>query len=614
MADAMRVIDLGALGDGGVEIDGVRDGVTGGGRISSLGDVDGDGLADFAVTSGFFNRSNPNYDMIFFGQGALTPTLGPSDLDGQHGFLVRTSQPAMAAGDVNGDGLDDLLLRTYTNFHRSGAILYGDGDHTETEMAVPTANGPDGLVLTFDEHVAVGDVNGDGFDDVLSDVRAYDFYSGEARLVLGGPTGTDTSFTFAHSKDSYIDGAAASLGDINGDGFDDFGIRGGLGYPYHNTMYVVFGRASMGPMDLDLMTPDQGFVEEETAKKAGDINGDGFDDFIIRHSVVFGHAGPWSDVAAAAVDGSNGFMIVGRTSNYDPIEAAGDFNGDGFDDLLCGDYKDSSHGDRAGAVYIVYGHAGGFDAAVDVNTLTSETGLKIVGALPGNEIGFLMTALGDVNGDGVDDIGISDPNHLAADTGLDSGAAYVVYGLLPEDAVNRTGGAGDDHLVGGGLNDRLSGLKGADALYGNGGRDLLAGGTGDDVLRAGDGKDKLIGGDGADTLVGGEGKDKLFGGTGGDVFRYESAAQSSTTSRDLISDLGVGDIIDLRLIDADVNTEGDQAFSLVSKFGRHAGDLVLTYDNHSHITLLQGDLDGNGKADFAIQIQGQHLDFTGFVL
>lgn len=165
------------------------------------------------------------------------------------------------------------------------------------------------------------------------------------------------------------------------------------------------------------------------------------------------------------------------------------------------------------------------------------------------------------------------------------------------------GGWGDDKLTGGIEGNVFYGdLTAPDARDGN---DLLRGRGGDDTLH---------GGGGDDTLSGGTGTDLLTGDTGNDTFRFEGVGVSTPAASDLITDLHPGDIIDLHQIDANTTQDGDQAFVLVGSFSGNAGELVMSYDSSAGVTLLEGDVDGDGQSDFEIRMSGDHTGFTGIVV
>lgn len=172
------------------------------------------------------------------------------------------------------------------------------------------------------------------------------------------------------------------------------------------------------------------------------------------------------------------------------------------------------------------------------------------------------------------------------------------------------GSLGNDLLSGGANNDRLYGDGGKDTLNGGNGLDTLAGGAGDDSLSSNGGNDVLLGGGGNDILTGGAGKDLLTGGAGADDFIFLSANDTRSTpkGRDVILDFNKsqGDKIDLSAIDADLDVRGDQAFTFIGKDGFSGVDGELRYYGRNGVTFVQADLDGDYKADFAIELSGTY--------
>ena len=160
-----------------------------------------------------------------------------------------------------------------------------------------------------------------------------------------------------------------------------------------------------------------------------------------------------------------------------------------------------------------------------------------------------------------------------------------------------------DVLAGFGGDDTMLGFDGADGLFGGFGADVIYGGDGDDRLRGGAGRDVMTGDAGADVLLGDAGPDRLSGGGGSDSFRYLRIADSPDGSsfRDSVRDFAHdADTIDLRPIDAALTASGNQAFVFIGgrPFSDTAGELRYTRAQH----LLQGDTDGDGDADFEIDL------------
>lgn len=187
----------------------------------------------------------------------------------------------------------------------------------------------------------------------------------------------------------------------------------------------------------------------------------------------------------------------------------------------------------------------------------------------------------------------------------------LVYGTAAANEMNGAGGG--DFLRGFGGNDHLVGGDGDDDLDAGTGNDLVEGGAGLDGLSGEAGDDTLRGGDDADILGGGLGKDRLSGGSGADDFAYVSIGESTVgAKRDVITDFSQadGDKINLLGIDANTTTGGDQAFDLTDDqsgagpFTHLAGQLHFKYEKGN--TIVEGDVNGDGKADFQIELIGHY--------
>ena len=268
-------------------------------------------------------------------------------------------------------------------------------------------------------------------------------------------------------------------------------------------------------------------------------------------------------------------------------------------------------------------------AAADVGNWES-SGILDVSALFGSAPGTLFLA--DVQAHSVVDGGI-------AENGLAQGGQLLLLAAPGADhlpAVSRTEVDGVGRVIGSRFADTIIGDDGANRLFGRGGGDRIDGGGGKDILRGGGGADLLIdtgggrdhidGGRGRDTIVGGGGRDVMAGGKGRDVFAFKTVDDMGLTggSRDRIKDFHHGiDMIDLSAIDANGAAAGDAAFSLLH--GRQAsftgaGAELRWYqadhrgDRHDK-TIVAGDVNGDGKADFKIELTGLiHLSAADFLL
>jgi VCBS repeat-containing protein len=163
---------------------------------------------------------------------------------------------------------------------------------------------------------------------------------------------------------------------------------------------------------------------------------------------------------------------------------------------------------------------------------------------------------------------------------------------------------GPGAIVGSAGNDILNGTSGADVIYGQGGADAITAGNGDDVLFGGADKDTLTGDAGNDTLNGGAGRDDMTGGTGADIFRFYLASESTLIDLDRIRDFtpSQGDKLDLSFIDANTVLGGNNDFTLGgASFTGVAGQLIQGTTASGY--LVQGDVNGDAIADFAVEIR-----------
>lgn len=231
-----------------------------------------------------------------------------------------------------------------------------------------------------------------------------------------------------------------------------------------------------------------------------------------------------------------------------------------------------------------------------------------------------LTDLVDINGGGGPGVqGTDSPETINGQNNDD-----VINAMGGDDVVHGRGG--NDSIHGGDGNDQLSGDAGNDKLYGDAGNDILRGGPGQDRIWGGRGEDmifgaaandRLRGGADDDHIVGGKGHDVMWGGGGADVFDFNFASQSTNarSGRDLIKDFTHQDTIDVHTIDADKTHAGNQDFDFIGRQQFHDEAGELRFARHGSDTFIYGDVNGDGKADFTIQLDdGMKLTASDFML
>lgn len=333
-----------------------------------------------------------------------------------YGFSVAS------AGDVNGDGFSDIIIGA--PFNDAGGndagrayIYFGSYviDYTADVILTGTAGSKAGYSVS-----SAGDVNKDGYADVITGAIGYNSNTGRALIFYGGNNMNNTADVIldGQSAGELFGYSVAAAGDVNRDGYSDV-VVGAYAYSgYTGKAYAFFGSASMdNSAELVFLSGDPGSAFGNSVASAGDVNSDGFRDIIISEILgpsAFGKA--FIYLGGVNMDNVADIIMTGLTpADYfgSSVSSAGDMNGDGFDDVIVGSFYFNA---QTGAAYIFYGGAN-MNNTADV-TLNGTAGVDIFGAS--------VSGAGDVNGDGFKDVIVGARQNDAG--GNNAGSAYLFLG------------------------------------------------------------------------------------------------------------------------------------------------------------------------------------------
>ncbi|MFA6028181.1 MAG: hypothetical protein WC752_04615 [Patescibacteria group bacterium] len=372
--------------------------------------------------------------------------------------------PLSSAGDVDNDGYDDFLVSSPFTTNGTAYLIYGQSDSLasaslSTFVKFSGEASGDGASYSVS---GAGDVNSDGYDDILISATSNDngggINAGAVYLIYGkseqytgttslGSLGTNGAKFTGEVASASVGEWTATAGDINNDGFDDFLASAPKTVVDAGTIYLIYGKSekysgttsfgSIGSNGAKFIGEAGGDTAGYCARTAGDVNNDGFDDFIT------GAAGNHN---AGGADAGAAYLIYGQSAKYSgsntlgslgaydtkftgeaaddsagyAVSSAGDVNNDGFFDILIGsDYNDESF-ENAGATYLIYGQT------ENLTDASLSTAVRFTGEAAGDRAGYSTSPAGDVNGDNYDDILIG--AFANGDGGVEAGAAYLIYG------------------------------------------------------------------------------------------------------------------------------------------------------------------------------------------
>lgn len=412
-----------------------------GDAVAPAGDVNGDGYEDVIVGAPQFNAGTIEEGRAFvyvgsaFGLSATAAWTAESDQ-----YAAWFGASVAGGGDVNGDGFDDVLVgapryENATALEGRASLFHGSQAGLDA-TAVWTGEGDQSNAAYGASCAIAGDVNGDGFDDIAVGAPLYAvdgvFNLGSVFVHHGSAAGvesTATSTVYPDETVTLFGDSVGSAGDVDGDGYDDV-IVGAPYYASYGAMYE--GRAYVYMGSAAGLVADPAWVAESdqqyaylgaSVASAGDVNADGFDDVIVGAPsydnpdqdsgaafVFLGSVSGLDSVAAWGTAESEVMAAVGQS-----VSSGGDVNDDGYGDVVVG-APFWELGDK-GVAYVYLGVATGLDTQAE---LVAESTQDY------SAFGNAVAAAGDVNADGYDDILVGAVTH---DNGLeDEGRAFLYVG------------------------------------------------------------------------------------------------------------------------------------------------------------------------------------------
>ncbi|MBV6513050.1 MAG: hypothetical protein FMNOHCHN_02575 [Ignavibacteriaceae bacterium] len=405
--------------------------------VSTAGDINGDGYGDVIVGAYFFDNGQDNEGSAFVYHGSASGLSATANWTAESNQgLANLGYSVATAGDVNGDGYSDVIVGAYNydnNESNEGRayVYHGSASGLATTSNWTAESNQTNAYLGYSVATA-GDVNGDGYSDVIVGARRYDYFTvddGRAFVYHGSPNGLSTSADWSAgvSQDNARFGSSVSTaGDVNGDGYSDVIVAANS--QYDGKAYIYHGSAS-GLSASANWSAAAGFQPNAnfgvSVSTAGDVNGDGYSDVIVgadnyfvnwggegKVFVYHGSASGASTTANWTAEGELEYSYFGGS-----VSNAGDVNGDGYSDVIVGaiwsDYGDAEEG----AAFVYHGSAGGLSAIPNWRGESNQANAHF---------GISVSTAGDVNGDGYSDVIVGAYNF--DDFESNEGIAFVYHG------------------------------------------------------------------------------------------------------------------------------------------------------------------------------------------
>ncbi len=576
-----------------------------GASVSTAGDLNGDGFADIAIGAPSDDNfvANGGFAYVYRGTGTGIDSAQANILWSEAGPLANTEfgRQVVPAGDINGDGRPDLLVGQTS----SVAVAQSTGSTLTISQSL-------GYPAATARVSPAGDVNGDGLSDVLAGEQSYtNGQSSEGRVSIFLGVGSPPSFganwttTQAVIDNPNLGWSVASAGDVNGDGYDDVLVGSPTWYDWltvgssNNGLILLFYGHSTGlSPSYDWYTFGANNDQLGAAvASAGDVNGDGYGDFIIGAHTWNGNTGQarlWYGSALGPNNAPNVTLSGFSAGGYfgAAVACAGDVNGDGYPDVIVGapyGVNPSAPLTAEGRAYVYTGGPGGLSTTPIWSTS---------GGQANAHLGTSVAGAGDINGDSYGDIVIGTPEADNTDrfgnTTVDAGRVLVTFGSATGPYLNTGLSVFTGWRMG-------ASVAGAGDVNGDGYSDIIVGAPSATNTQPNEGAARVYGGGPtgvASTLwlqYGGE----AFGGYG------SSVSSAGDVDGDGLSDVLVGAVFQ------DQGGPQDQGRAYVYRgplpnaapaFWTGSGG--STFANLGHVVANAGDVNGDGWSDLMFGLPG----------